>query len=110
MNEEVDVPGSPSLTRLNSSCGRKATLTEPLFRPIGVDHQIMVSVCEPAWPSGKALRLVSRRTSVRFGFGSPLSSKVVVCGHCLVTLSLTIHQTSKWISSLRILMQESLMW
>ena len=33
---------------------------------------------------------VSRRTSVRICFGSPFSSKVVVCGHCLVTLSLTI--------------------
>ena len=27
---------------------------------------------------------VSRGTSVRFRFGSPLSSKVVVCGYCLV--------------------------
>ena len=37
--------------------------------------------CEPVWPSGK--------TSVRFCFGSPFSSKVAVCGHCLVTLSVT---------------------
>ena len=29
-------------------------------------------------------------TSVRICFGSPFSSKVVVCGQCLVTLSLTI--------------------
>ena len=34
--------------------------------------------------------LVSRGTSVRIRFGSPFSSKVVVCRHCLVTLSLTI--------------------
>ena len=48
-------------------------------------------VGEPVWPSGKALvRLDRRRTSVRICFGSPFSSKVVVCGHCLVTLSLTI--------------------
>ena len=33
---------------------------------------------EPVWPSVKAL---GRGTSVRFRFGSPLSSKVVVCGH-----------------------------
>ena len=33
------------------------------------------------------VRLVSRGTSVRNRFGSPFSSKVVVCGHCLVTLS-----------------------
>ena len=33
---------------------------------------------------------VSGGTSVRIRFGSPFSSKVVVFGHCLVTLSLTI--------------------
>ena len=38
----------------------------------------------------QGVRLVSRRTSVRNCFGSPISSKAVVCGHCLVTLSLTI--------------------
>ena len=56
---------------------------------------------------GPAVRLVSGRTSVRFRFGSPLSSKVVVCGHCLATLSLTINETLKWLSSLPILMQHS---
>ena len=39
---------------------------------------------------GLAVRLVSRGTSVRIRFGSPFSSKVVVCGHCLVASSLTI--------------------
>ena len=49
---------------------------------------------EPVWPSGKAsVRLVSRGTSVRIHFGSPFPSKSVVCGHCLVTLSLTINET-----------------
>ena len=33
---------------------------------------------------------LSRGTSVQIRFGSPFSSKVVVCGHCIVTLSLTI--------------------
>ena len=33
-------------------------------------------------------------------FGSPLSSKHVVYGHCLVTLPLTIYETVKWLSSL----------
>ena len=34
---------------------------------------------ELVWPSGKALlRLVNRRTSVRFRFGSPFCSKAVV--------------------------------
>ena len=28
-------------------------------------------------------------------FGCPFSSKVVVCGHCLVTLSLTINENIK---------------
>ena len=35
----------------------------------------VLSWCEPVWSSGKALRLVSRRASVRFRFGSPFSSK-----------------------------------
>ena len=48
--------------------------------------------CEPVWPSGKAVRLVSRWPSVRIRFGSPFSSNVVVCGHCLVTLSLTVRK------------------
>ena len=47
--------------------------------------------------------LVCSRISVPFHFGSPFSSKVVVCGHCLVTLSLTINETLKWLSSLPIL-------
>ena len=33
-----------------------------------------------------------------------LFKKVVVCGHCLVTLSLTVNETLKWLSSLPILM------
>ena len=55
-------------------------------------------------------RRSSRRTSVRIRCGSPFSSTVVVCGHCLVTLSLTINETLKWLSSLPILMQESFWW
>ena len=61
---------------------------------------------EPVWPSGKAPgRLVSGRTSVRYRFGSPFSSKVVVCGQGLVSLFLTINETLKRLSSLPILMQ-----
>ena len=59
---------------------------------------------------GLVVKLVSRRTSVRFRFGFPFSSKVVVCGHCLVTLSLAINKTVKWLSSLPILTQESFWW
>ena len=47
-------------------------------------------LCEPVWPSGKAALL----------------KKVVVCGHCLVTLSITINETLiKWLSSPPILMR-----
>ena len=38
-----------------------------------------------------------------------LIKKDVVCGHCLVTLSLTINETLKWFSSLPISMQVILM-
>ena len=58
----------------------------------------------------EGVRLVSRGTSVRIRFGSSFSSKIVVCGHCLVILSLTINETLKWLSSLLILMQESFWW
>ena len=61
-------------------------------------------------PSGKAVRLVSRGTSVRIRFGSHFSLKIVVCGHCPVTLSLTINETLKWLSSPPIWMQESFWW
>ena len=37
----------------------------------------------------------------------PFSSNVVVCGHCLGTLSLTINETLKWLSSLPTIMQKS---
>ena len=45
-----------------------------------------------------------------FVFGPGLSflfKKVVVCGHCLVLLFLTINEILKWLSSLPILMQDS---
>ena len=50
--------------------------------------------------------MVCRRASAQFRFGSPFSSNVVVCGHCLVTLSATVNETIKWSSSLPILMQD----
>ena len=65
---------------------------------------------QPVWPSGKGVRLVSRGTSVRIRFGSAFSSKVVVCGHRLVTVSLAVNETLKWLSSLPVLMQESFWW
>ena len=35
---------------------------------------------------------------------------VVVCGHCLMTMSLTSNETLKWMPSLAILMQDSFWW
>ena len=67
--------------------------------------KVLGEACEPVWPSGKT-RMVNRRTSARVRLGSPLSSKGVLCGHGLVTLSLTANQTLKCISSLPILIQE----
>ena len=50
--------------------------------------------CEPAWPSGKALGCSKRmdRGSIQL-LSSSLFQKVVICGHCFVTLSLTINET-----------------
>ena len=64
----------------------------------------LISICVSRF--GLAVKLVSRGTSVRIRIGSPSTLKVVVCGHCLVTLSLTIHETLKWLSSLPTLRQE----
>ena len=58
----------------------------------------------------QGVRLVSRGTSVQIRFGSPFSSNVVVCGQCLVILTLIISEILKWLSSLPILMQESFWW
>ena len=44
------------------------------------------------WPSGKTLS-GGASDRIRFGSLSPFSSKVGVCGHCLVTLSLAIYET-----------------
>ncbi len=59
---------------------------------------------------------VRRQAGKQNGLGSiPLRlsflfKTVVVCGHCLVILSLRINETLKWLSLLPILMQESLWW
>ena len=48
---------------------------------------------------GKAVRLLSG-PGFDSTFGSLLSSKVVDCGHCLVTVSLIVIETLKWLSSM----------
>ena len=58
------------------------------------------------WVGLKQRGLVSIPLRLFFFF-----KKVVICGHSLVvTLSLTINDTLKWLSSLPILMQESFWW
>ena len=67
-----------------------------------------MEACEPVWPSGKAGKQKGLGSiPLRLSF---LFKKVVVCGHRLVTLSLTINETLKWLSSLPVLMQESFWW
>ena len=65
---------------------------------------------EPVWPSGKALGWEAE--GPRFDSASAVHSlqKVVVCGLCLVTLSFTVNETLKCLSSLPIVMQESFWW
>ena len=93
-----------------------AELVYPTPRGSGADiiqQQLIICHCEPVWPSGGAAALDwlwSRGTSVRIRFGFPFSSKVVVCGHWLVTLSLTINETLKLLWSLPILMQAGSHW
>ena len=45
---------------------------------------------EPVWPSGKQKDLGSIPLRLSFLF-----KRIVVCGHCLVTVSLKINQTLK---------------
>ncbi len=45
--------------------------------------------------------------SLRLSF---LSRKVAICGHCLVTLSLTMNEILKWLSSMPISMHELFWW
>ena len=65
---------------------------------------------ELVWPSGKALAGKQRDVGSNPFRLSFLFKGVVVCGHCLLTSSLTINETLKWLSPLPILMQESSWW
>ena len=65
---------------------------------------------------GAAVRRYSREAAKQKDLGSTplrLSSvfkQLVICRHCLVTLSLTVNETLKWLSSLPSLMQELFWW
>ena len=78
---------APRLLLFNSTGDTRCfTPSQPLWLYQG--QPTLHTRSEPVWPSGKALLwLVSIATSVRICFGSPFTSKIVVCGHCLVTLS-----------------------
>ena len=57
-----------------------------MFQAISnVLHFPMMNNSEPVWPSGKALGCQAE--GPRFDSASALSSKVVVCRHCLVSFS-----------------------
>ena len=70
-------------------------------------HTMSPPECEPFWPSGKALGWLTEGPRLDSARLSLLFKKVVVCGHSLVTLSLTINETLKWLSSLPILIHEA---
>ena len=64
----------------------------------------------PVWLSGKAFGLKAEGPRFDSASVSYHSSNVVVCGHCLVILSLTVNETLKRLSSLPISMQNSFGW
>ena len=95
----VVLPQSPYTVKLVScACHHKP---ERYFYPHTVSQFRLVVRCY----AGKQKDL----SSILLWF-SLLFKRVVVCGHCLVTLSLTVNETLKWLSSLPILMQESFWW
>ena len=86
-----DPPTSPSLISLNGFCGRKV----PCF------HTQQVSRCGLV-----VRRLAGKQKDLGSTlFGSPFSSKIVVYGHCLVTLPTQFNETSKWLAQLPTVMQ-----
>ena len=69
-------------------------------------HERTLRFREPVWPSGKALGWEAegpRFDPLRLSF--LFSSKIVVYGHCLVTLSTQLMKTLKWLTQLLTLMQ-----
>ena len=92
---------------------RLSSFTDSTRREMGEGKQVVGALkpvrngklaSEPVWPSGKAW-LVSGGTSVRIRFGSPFSSKVVVCVSCYFFPH--NYETLKWLSSLPTLMHKS---
>ena len=67
---------------------------------VDVKHPVylLTYTYELLWPSSKALGWKQKGLGSIPLWLSFLFKKAVVCGHCLVTLSLTINETLKWLS------------
>ena len=108
---ETNIPGRSPLGGLAKEMptSRSTLLNE---KPISVITTSPSFYSEPVWPSGKALgRLVSGRTSVRYRFGSPFSSKRLWFLDTVLWLWPSLPtEISKWLSSLPILMHRSFWW
>ena len=95
-----------TLCRFHSLIGTH-NLRRALIACVRVPRKMRADIIETGSGFGRAVR---RWAGKQRDFGSnplglSLLSKVVVCGHCLVTLSLIINETLKWLSSLPILTQ-----
>ena len=102
-NSRHTVP-NPAYSRHWSKCS--------ILLTTGKNYQFSIAMLGVSRFGPVVRRLDSKAEWHRFNssFGSPLSSEVAVCGHCLVILFLTVNGTLKWLSSLPILKQESFWW
>ena len=87
MKVEVDVLGSPSLLVRTDSVEVKQHTTEHTWTALRLKLVSRPGLAVMLW-AGKQKDLSSNPLRLSFLF-----RKVVVCGHCLVTLSLTINET-----------------
>ena len=87
MKVEVDVLGSPSLIDRTDSVGVKQHRTEHIWTALRLKLVSRFGLAVRRW-TGKQKDLSSNPLRLSFLF-----KKVVVCGHCLVTLSLAINET-----------------
>ena len=71
---------------------------------------MLISQGEQTWPGGQTLDWYPDDIGSIPRFGCPLFSELVICGHRLVTLPLTINKTFKCLSSMPILMRKSFWW
>ena len=72
------------------------------YRSVYLITVLTTPVSKTFWPNGKALGWYAEEPRFESASALLFSSKVVICGRCLVTLSLTVNETVKWLSSLPI--------